>query len=152
MACTSSGRVRSSMARKRPALREMVSGPSHCRRAVRSCRLEAPHSPARGLDPGPGEDFTPEKATGTNSSTLNFKPGWQAKVDASDTSSPRSIKYRIQFKAVGERPSATNKMRIGSIYHNEFAPGAPGHILKFWKAFVIRQMQTTRYSEVLFEA
>ena len=57
------------------------------------------------------------KATGVMSKLAKSISGWQAKVEARCTSSPRSTKKRIQLSAIGERPSATNNSRMGALCH-----------------------------------
>ena len=90
------------------AEREMVRGPAHCRIFCRRPSVRAPHSPLAGLFPLADEVFAPLKATGVRSSPARPGMGPQANVEARWTSCPLSIHQRIQLRAIGERPSATN--------------------------------------------
>ena len=63
------------------------------------------------------DDFlVPLKATGVISNPLSGKSTEQLNVEAKYTSSLRSAKCLIQFWAIGERPSATKRIRMASIY------------------------------------
>ena len=91
------------------AARRIVRGPNHCRMAVRRTTVRAEAVPGRWL-----AFRSSLKATGMISRplTADKRSKEHAKVEARYISSPRSTKWRIQFCAMGERPSATYRIFI----------------------------------------
>src|SRR3990172_9249387 len=125
MACTRSGCTCWMVTASFRAALESVNGPNHWRSAVRSPSKPEPQSrrPGKarivpllrwGLAPVSEKraDFAPLKATGMVLREASLSAGLQAKVETRWTSYPPATKYSIQFRAVGERPSATNKIRM----------------------------------------